>query len=219
MPSFRLARNVLEAAVSDVAEVHEDAPTEIISLSWAFLFIPCIFLVLVFLWLVYNFSQPSEFPQSNGYGHDEDGADGASHSDDEKEQLLDAFSESQSHALSRSQPSSPTSASDSTSGLGWKIQGKFSTTARGGSVYSSYPDPNGSYQQSTKSPFASSSPRSARGSPKADEKPNRAVGSKAAKILAYNREKMMHDLESLDPIDREQLTRSSSRASDTRKSD
>ncbi|SPO26949.1 uncharacterized protein UTRI_10418_B [Ustilago trichophora] len=215
MPFVQAARDMIGAAVTGT-EVHEDAPSGIISLSWAFLVIPCIFLVAAFAWIMYNFSQPSEFPQANGFtehdGHLEDEV-----VDDEKEQLLDAFNETQSHSSTRSVPHAPSVSSDSASGSAWKINGKFSTTSRGGSVYTSYPDPQASYAHSPKN-SVSSSPNSKRASLTVDGKP-KSVGSKAAKVLALHRDRMMHDLEKLDPIDRQELQRSSSRASDTRKSD
>ncbi len=220
MPLLRAARDLVGAAAV-VPDLHEEAPSGIISLSWAFLIIPCIFLVGAFAWLIYNFSQPSEFPSSNGFGHaDHNAEDDEDQGDDEKEQLLDAFNESQSHAATRT--ASSHAPSDSTSSASsWKINSKFSTTSRGGSVYTSYPDPNGTYTHSPKSSISSTtSPKSKRSSLTADSKQNRSVGSKAAKVLAFNRDRMMQDLEKLDPIDREELQRSSSRASETtRKSD
>lgn len=208
MPPINLTRDL---ASSD-ANVHEDASSSIISLSWAFLIIPCIFLVVAFAWIIYNFSQPSEFPQSNGYGHADHDALDDDQGEGEKEQLLDAFNESQSHSHTSTAPASPSSSS-------WKINSKFSTTSRGGSVYTSYPDPNATYHHSPKSSI-SSSPKSKRSSLTADGKQGRTVGSKAAKVFALNRDRMMQDLENLDPIDREELQRSSSRASETtRKSD
>ncbi|SPO27301.1 uncharacterized protein UTRI_10418 [Ustilago trichophora] len=214
MPFVKAARDMIGAAVTST-EVHEDAPNGIISLSWAFLVIPCIFLVAAFAWIMYNFSQPSEFPQANGFtDHDDQLQDEVG---DEKEQLLDAFNESQSHSSARSAPHAPSASSDSASGSTWKINSKFSTTSRGGSVYTSYPDANAGYTHSLKN-CLSSSPNSKRSSLTVDGKP-KSVGSKAAKVLALNRDRMMHDLEKLDPIDRQELQRSSSRASDTRKSD
>lgn len=206
------------AAVTST-QVHEDAPSGIISLSWAFLVIPCIFLVAAFAWIMYNFSQPSEFPQANRFtDHDDQLQDQVG--DDEKEQLLDALNETQSHSSTvRSAPHAPSASSDSDSASGsvWKINSKFSTTSRGGSVYTSHPDANGSYTHSPKNSLPSS-PKSKRSSLTVDGKP-KSVGSKAAKLLALNRDRMMHDVEKLDPIDRQELQRSSSRTSDTRKSD
>ena len=164
---------------------------------------------------MYNFSQPSEFPPANGFGHAEHDQDLDEQVDDEKEQLLDAFNESQSHSISRNASNAPPASSDSASS--WKISGKFSTTSRGGSIYTSYPNPSGSYTHSPKHSI-SASPKSERSSLTVDGKP-KSVGSKAAKALALNRDRLMHDLENLDPIDRDELQRSSSRASDTRKSD
>ena len=201
MPLVHVVRNMINAVGAAEADssVHENAPSLIISLSWAFLAIPCIFLIAAFAWLIYNFSQPSEFPQANGFSHAEHDADyDHLQGDDEKEQLLDAFSESQSHSSKHAASASSSS---------WRINGKFSTTSRGGSVYSSYPDPTATYTPSPKSARSSS--------PKA----SRSVGSKAAKVLALNRDRLLQDLENVDPIDRDELQRSSSRASDTRKSD
>ncbi|SJX62627.1 uncharacterized protein SRS1_13423 [Sporisorium reilianum f. sp. reilianum] len=204
MPLVEAARDMIGADAS----VHEDASSAIISLSWAFLVIPCVFLVGAFAWILYNFSQPSEFPQTNGFGHAEHDADDQDlQGDDEKEQLLDAFTESQSHSASRSAAHASSASADAASSSSWKISAKFSTTSRSGSVYSSYPDPCAIHTPSPKS-ARPSSPRS-----------TRTVGSKAAKVLALNRDRMMQDLENLDPIDRDELQRSSSRASDTRKSD
>ncbi|KAF6767628.1 hypothetical protein PSEUBRA_006147 [Kalmanozyma brasiliensis GHG001] len=199
MPFVTSARELLSVRLPGPS-LHEEASGSIVSLSWAFLVIPCLFLVVAFGWILYSFSQPSEFPQANGFGHADHDADDTE-GDDEKEQLLDGFRESQSHVLS----------SDAASSSGWKINGKFSTTSRGGSVYTSYSSPNSSP--------AASSPKSKRVSLAADGKPSRSVGSKAAKVLAYNRDRMMRDLENVDPVDREELQRSSSRASETRKSD
>lgn len=206
MPFLDAARDWIDSAIAAPAEVHENASKGLVSLAWALLIIPCIFLVIAFAWIMYSFSQPSDFPQSNGFGH-ADCDDKDEHlGQDEQEKLLDAFNESQSH-----------SASNSSSGSSWKINGKFSTTSRGGSVYTSYPDPNGTYTHSPKSSI-STSPRSKLSSLTVDGKP-KTVGSKAAKVLALNRDRIMQDLEKLDPIDREELQRSSSRTSDTRKSD
>lgn len=218
MPSARVARDMIGAAATG-AEVHEDASSAIISLSWAFLVIPCIFLVAAFAWIMYNFSQPSEFPQANGYGHTDHDREDDDLGDDEKEQLLDAFNEAQSHSSSRTASHAPSASTDSASGSTWKINSKFSTTSRGGSVYTSYPGPNGSsdYTHSPKNSM-SSSPKAKRSSLTVEGRP-KSVGSKAAKVLALNRDRMMQDLEKLDPIDREELQRSSSRASETRKSD
>ncbi|GAC94454.1 hypothetical protein PHSY_002025 [Pseudozyma hubeiensis SY62] len=193
---------MIASAAAD-AGMHEDAPSAIISLSWAFLVIPCIFLVAAFAWIMFNFSESSEFPESNAFGRTEHDADGGD-SDDEKQQLLDAFRESQSHSTSHAD-------SHTASGSSWKINGKFSTTSRGGSAYSSYPDPHGTYSPN-------SSPRAKRSSLAPDSKANKTAGSRAAKVIALNRDRMMQDLE-LDPVDREELQRSSSRASDIRKSD
>lgn len=204
MPFVQAAKDMIASATAD-ASMHEDAPSAIISLSWAFLIIPCIFLLAAFAWIMFNFSEPSEFPQSNGFGHPEHDADERD-SDDEKDQLLDAFRESRSHSTG------PTD-SHTTSGSSWKINGKFSTTSRGGSAYSSYPDPHGTY---TSSP--NSSPRAKRSSLAHDAKTNKTAGSRAAKVIALNRDRMMQGLE-LGPVDREELQRSSSRASDIRKSD
>lgn len=190
----------------DAAAVHEGAPDSIISLSWAFLIIPCIFLVGVFIWIAINFSQPSEFPEeegltSNGVHDDDDEDDIGS---DEKDQLLDAFQPRQSHSTVTNSADKPQSS--------WKINSKYSSTLRGGSVYSSYPDP------SFGSP--SSSPKKAkRSSLLPDGKHPKTVGSKAAKVLTLNKDRMLQDLERLDPIDREEMQRSSSRASSIRKSD
>ncbi|TKY86260.1 hypothetical protein EX895_005085 [Sporisorium graminicola] len=190
------------------ASVHENASSAIISLSWAFLVIPCIFLVGAFAWILHNFSQPSEFPQTNGFAHAEHNLDERDlGDDDEKEQLLDAFSETQSHSVNRSAAHVPSASVESSSSSSWKINGKFSTTSRSGSVYSSYPDPSATYTPSPKS-ARPSSPRS-----------SRVVGSKAAKVLALNRDRRVQDLEDLDSVDRDELQRSSSRTSDTRKSD
>ncbi|KIS69704.1 uncharacterized protein UMAG_02232 [Mycosarcoma maydis] len=210
MPFVEAAKDMIGAAAAD-ANTHEDAPNTIISLSWAFLIIPCIFLVVVFAWIMYHFSEPSEFAPTNGLGHAEhDADDHDDQSNDEKQQLLDAFKESQSHST---HSITETEASSSS----WKINSKFSTTSRGGSVYSSYPDSNGIYTHTSEG-FISPS-KSNQSGLNLDAKPNRPVGSKAAKVLALNRERMMQDLDILDPIDRDQLRRSSSRASDTRKAD
>ncbi|CDR99543.1 uncharacterized protein SPSC_06103 [Sporisorium scitamineum] len=209
MPLVQAARDMIGAAAAGAdSSLHEDASSTVISLSWVFLVVPCIFLVGAFAWILFNFSQPSEFPQTNGFGHAEHDADDQSlQSDDEKEQLLDAFSESQSHSATRSASHAASTSADVGSSSSWKINGKFSTTSKSGSVYSSYPDPNATYTPPPKSARPSSS------------KSSRSVGSKAAKVLALNRDRMMQDLEKLDPIDRDELQRSSSRASDTRKSD
>ncbi|KAJ1032646.1 hypothetical protein NDA16_000669 [Ustilago loliicola] len=209
MPFLDAARDWIDSAIAAPAEVHENASNALVSLAWAFLIIPCIFVVIAFAWIAYSFSQPSDLPQFNGFSHahrdDEDQGQG----EDEQEKLLDAFNESQSH--------SATNQSVSASASSWKISGKFSTTSRGGSVYTSYPDTNATYTLSPKSSI-STSPKSKRSSLTVDGKP-RSVGSKAAKVFALNRDRMMQDLEKLDPIDREELQRSSSCASDTRKSE
>lgn len=194
MPFVTSARQLLGVRIPDTS-VHEDASGSIVSLSWAFLVIPCIFLVGAFGWILYNFSQPSEFPQSNGFGHADNGADDEDdmQGDDEKEQLLDAFRESQAHTCSTS------ASADAASTSAWKINSRFSTTSRGGF--------NGTHSPS-------SSPKAKRLS-----LGSRSVGSKAAKVLAYNRDRMMQDLENVDPLDRQELQRSSSRASEARKSD
>ncbi|SPO46229.1 uncharacterized protein PSANT_03915 [Moesziomyces antarcticus] len=212
MPFLSTTYNNMDSLVAD-ANVHQDAPSGIISLSWAFLVIPCIFVVIAFGWIIYSFGNPSEFAQANGLttGDDHGFGDDQEDDDDEKDQLLDRFTETQSHASSFNATQLPAASS-------WKISGKFSTTSRGGSVYTSYPDPNGSSGHASRSSI-SSSPKSKRLSLNADGKPVRSVGSKAAKALALNRDRMMQDLENVDPIDREELQRSSSRASDTRKSD
>ncbi len=211
MPFLSMTYNNMDSPVAG-ANVHQDAPSGIISLSWAFLVIPCIFVVIAFGWIIYSFGSPTEFAQANGLSNGDDHGFGDDQDDDdEKDQLLDRFTETQSHASSFNATQLPAASS-------WKISGKFSTTSRGGSVYTSYPDPNGSSGHASRSSI-SSSPKSKRLSLNADGKPVRSVGSKAAKALALNRDRMMQDLENVDPIDREELQRSSSRASDTRKSD
>ncbi|KAJ1599073.1 hypothetical protein NDA14_001151 [Ustilago hordei] len=210
MPLLDSARDWIDSAIAAPSEVHENASQTLVSLAWTLLIIPSIFVVVAFAWIMYTFSQPSDLSQSNGFSHagadDEDDGQGQ----DEQEKLLDAFNESQSH--------SATNVTSSASGSSWKINSKFSTTSRGGSVYTSYPDPNGTHTHSPKGSISTSS-KSKRSSLTADGKPSRSVGSKAAKVLALNRDRMMQDLEKLDPVDREELQRSSSRASDTRKSD
>ncbi|KAJ1017968.1 hypothetical protein NDA13_006576 [Ustilago tritici] len=210
MPLLDSARDWIDSAIAAPSEVHENASQTLVSLAWALLIIPSIFVVIAFAWIIYTFSQPSDLSQSNGFSHagadDEDDGQGQ----DEQEKLLDAFNESQSH--------SATNVTSSASGSSWKINSKFSTTSRGGSVYTSYPDPNGTHTHSPKSSISTLS-KSKHSSLTADGKPSRSVGSKAAKVLALNRDRMMQDLEKLDPVDREELQRSSSRASDTRKSD
>lgn len=185
--------------------VHEDAPDSIISLSWAFLIIPCIFLAGVFIWIAVNFSQPSEFPEEEGLTangvHEEEDDD---IENDEKDQLLDPSHSNQSHSAVSNTANKPQSS--------WKINSKYSSTLRGGSVYSSYPDPSGSYSPS--SPV-----KAKRSSLLTEGKHAKTVGSKAAKVLTLNKDRMLQDLERLDPIDREELQRSSSRASSIRKSD
>lgn len=210
MPLLDSARDWIDSAIAAPSEVHENASQTLVSLAWTLLIIPSIFVVIAFAWIMYTFSQPSDLSQSNGFSHAGAGDEDDGQGQDEQEKLLDAFNESQSH--------SATNVTSSASGSSWKINSKFSTTSRGGSVYTSYPDPNGTHTHSPKSSISTSS-KSKRSSLTADGIPSRSVGSKAAKVLALNRDRMMQDLEKLDPVDREELQRSSSRASDTRKSD
>ncbi|KAJ1021988.1 hypothetical protein NDA18_005225 [Ustilago nuda] len=212
MPLLDSARDWIDSAIAAPSEVHENASQSLVSLAWTLLIIPSIFVVIAFVWIMYTFGQPSDLSQSNGFSHAGAGADNEDdgQGQDEQEKLLDAFNESQSH--------SATNVTSSASGSSWKINSKFSTTSRGGSVYTSYPDPNGTHTHSPKSSISTSS-KSKRLSPTADGKPSRSVGSKAAKVLALNRDRMMQDLQKLDPVDREELQRSSSHASDARKSD
>ncbi|SNX85412.1 uncharacterized protein MEPE_04121 [Melanopsichium pennsylvanicum] len=202
MPYFPATPNIINGTTTmiSVAQVHQDAPTAIISLSWALIVIPCLFLVAAFAWIMYNFSTPSEFHSDNDFSHTDTIEEQVFSDDHEKETLLDAFNQSQSHSNASSASTDSNSA--------WKINAKFSTTSRGGSVYTSYPDLN-----------HTRSPKSKRSSLNLQAKSNRSVGSKAAKVQASNWHSMLHHLENLDPIDRQELQRSSSTASDTRKSD
>ncbi|PWY97272.1 hypothetical protein BCV70DRAFT_68810 [Testicularia cyperi] len=207
--------------LSDPNSPHEYAPEGIISLSWAFLIVPCIFLLGAFVWIGISFSQPSEFPQENGYHQpmatlDETEED--EHEHDESAQLLEAFQERPSHNTSSSHTAAASGRSEMSEKpitSGWKINGKFSSTSRGGSIYTSYPDPNGVHHSPTGS---ISSPKSKRASLNLDGRP-KSVGSKAARAQALDRERMAHDLERLDPIDREELQRSPSQTSSSRKHD
>lgn len=205
-PLVRAARAVASTAVVDT-NVHQDAPSAIISLSWALLVIPCVLLVAAFAWIIYKFSQPSEFPQANGHMHADYNSEEEEQGGDEKDQLLDAFHDSRSH-------------SDSTrtlSGSPWKINSKFSTTSRGGSVHNPNFDPNAKIPRAKAS--TTSSPKSKRSGLGVDGTAIRPVGSRVAEVLAHNRNRMMQDLEHLDPIDREELQCSSPRTNNLRKSD
>lgn len=62
MPFVQAAKDMIGATGAD-ANMHEDAPSAIISLSWIFLIVPCVFLVAAFAWIMIKFSEPSEFPQ------------------------------------------------------------------------------------------------------------------------------------------------------------
>jgi hypothetical protein len=206
--------------------VHEMAPDTIISLSWAFLLIPCLFLLGVFAWIFVTFSQPSELDPEEAYDAADEEQDRFQRDDNddadhhEKDQLLDAFRDSESYSAHSAQRNSRDRLRTSQrpmAGSSWKINSKFSSTSRGGSVFTSYPDPGIVEVRPSNAPLSAST-KSKCSSLTADNR-IKPVGVRAARAEAAQREKQLQDLEQLDPIDRVELQRSPSATSSTRKSD